>query len=127
MEKFGHQVIPMPLNAYIALVCVGMCIRKVYPEVLGTYLMNQKSLRANFLKSDLVAGFSISSDFIHSCHFDNIGPRTIKIDILNPVQSVFERSQTFTCHLDQFLDWSLDHSLSVSLRIKWEMGNEYAF
>ena len=39
---------------------------KVYPQDLRTYSMNEKSLRANFLKSDLVAGFSISSDFIQS-------------------------------------------------------------
>ena len=38
----------------------------MYPQVLGTYLKNQKSLRENFLKSDPVAGFSISSDFIQS-------------------------------------------------------------
>ena len=30
---------------------------KVYPQDLRTYSMNQKSLWANFFKSDLVAGF----------------------------------------------------------------------
>ena len=51
-------------DASKCLYCLDVC--KVYPQVLRTYSMNQKSLRANFLKSDLVAGFSISSDFIKS-------------------------------------------------------------
>ena len=32
--------------------------------------MNQKSLRPNFLKSDLVAGFSVLSDFIKSMQWN---------------------------------------------------------
>ena len=49
--------------AYIALLWVCM-FKIVYSLFLRTYSINKKSLGSSFLKSDLVAGFSVSSDFM---------------------------------------------------------------